>query len=93
MHFAVNTCRQFTCRYVLCPQAWADANWSGSDAKPGPLHAIIGGLGSLSLRVVEHWEYDVGGGLVDDVHYDGGSIITIVTMLVPSSDFEGAVGR
>ena len=38
-------------------QAWIKGNWSGTDKCPGPLHHINGGIPSLSIRVIEHWEY------------------------------------
>merc|ERR1740121_160629 len=47
----------------------------------------------LSIRVVELWEYEVGGGLVDDLHYDAGSIVTIVCLVNERSDFTGGVFR
>jgi hypothetical protein len=39
------------------------------------------GVAGLRIRIVEHWEYTVGGHLQDDLHYDGGSVLTIVTAL------------
>lgn len=48
---------------------------------------------SLSIRVVEHWHYDVGGGLVDNYHYDTDSVITIVALLSDASDFDGGTFR
>jgi hypothetical protein len=32
----------------------------------------VGPARALRVRTVEHWTYAVGGGLVDDAHYDGG---------------------
>ena len=52
---------------------------------------IKGGVESLNIRVVEHWDYQVGGGLVDDVHYDCDSVITIVCLLEAAD--EGGVFR
>ena len=57
----------------------------------GPLSTLEGGVEALHLRVVEHWTYQVGGGLVDLLHYDTDSIVTLVTMLSDSGDFEGGV--
>jgi len=47
----------------------------------------------LSIRVVEFWEYEPGGGLVDDLHYDAGSIVTIVCLLNDPSEFTGGTFR
>ncbi len=70
-------------------RAWTQANWCGDADTPGPLYNFKGGLSSLSLRVVEHWKYDIGGGLVDPLHYDVDSVITIVALLSRQEDFEG----
>lgn len=72
-------------------QVWAEANWSGDSESLGPLHKVTGGLESLSIRVVEYWDYSIGGGLVDPLHYDVDSVITLVALL--SDDFEGGVFR
>jgi hypothetical protein len=77
----------------MAMQAWETDRWSGTPEKPGPLSDIPGGLSSLSIRVVEHWRYDVGGGLVDDYHYDTDSVITIVALLSDANDFDGGVFR
>lgn len=74
-------------------QAWAAEDWSGNSEHPGPLYGITGGIQSLSIRVVEHWEYQVGSGLPDPLHYDTDSVITIVALLSESDDFEGGVFR
>lgn len=74
-------------------EAWEKAGWSGSIDAPGPLHAVTDGPASLSIRVVEHWEYQVGGGLMDDLHYDVDSVITIVALLSDKDDFDGGVFR
>jgi tetratricopeptide (TPR) repeat protein len=74
-------------------RAWEEEDWSGSVAAPGPLHNIAGGVQSLSIRVVEHWEYSVGGGLVDPFHYDVDSVLTIVALLVDPDEFEGGTFR
>lgn len=75
-------------------QAWEAAGWSGTcDGCPGPLARIEGGVPSLSLRVIERWQYEVGGGLVDPRHYDVDSVLTIVALLSESSDFDGGVFR
>lgn len=84
---------------VLCKmldfaiKTWEDENWSGDASSPGPLYSIKGGVRSLSIRVVEHWEYFVGGGLVDPYHYDVDSVITIVALLVNSDEFDGGTFR
>ena len=71
--------------------AWADAGWGG---EAGPLRAVAGGLDSLSIRVVEHWEYGVGGGLVDERHHDVDSVVTLVALLAdPERQFDGGVFR
>lgn len=74
-------------------EAWLKGNWSGSKDNPGPLYNITGGILSLSIRVVEHWIYNVGGGLVDNFHYDVDSVITIVALLSDSNDYEGGLFR
>jgi hypothetical protein len=72
-------------------QAWLEANWNGDANMPGPLHEI--GLSSLSIRVAEHWEYSVGGGLDDPLHYDVDSVVTLVALLSDENDFEGGTFR
>jgi hypothetical protein len=72
-------------------RAWDEGDWSGTSDSPGPLRAVTGGVPSLSIRVIEHWEYSVGGSLIDPYHYDIDSIVTIVVLL--SDDFEGGVFR
>jgi hypothetical protein len=47
----------------------------------------------LSIRVAEHWEYSVGGGLVDPHHYDVDSVLTIVALLSDETTFEGGTFR
>lgn len=47
----------------------------------------------LRIRVAEFWEYEPGGGLVDDYHYDTGSIVTIVCLAGKETDFTGGVFR
>jgi hypothetical protein len=47
----------------------------------------------LSIRVAEHWEYSVGGGLVDPLHYDVDSVLTIVALLSDETTFEGGTFR
>ena len=76
-------------------EAWEQADWSGTADCPGPLYAVSarGGLPSLSIRVVEHWKYDVGGGLFDPVHYDVDSVLTIVALLNDEHDFDGGCFR
>lgn len=66
--------------------AWEVGNWSGIG---GPLEAITGGVDSLSIRMIEHWEYEPGSGLFDPLHYDVNSVLTIVALLSPPSAFEG----
>ena len=74
-------------------RAWAEADWTGDSTTPGPLYSIQGGLRSLSIRVVEHWRYDVGGALLDPVHYDVDSVITIIGLLADNNDFDGGILR
>ncbi|CAE8645616.1 unnamed protein product [Polarella glacialis] len=57
----------------------------------GPLRDID--MRRFRIRVAELWEYQPGGGLVDDYHYDGGSIVTIVCLLNNLTDFTGGVFR
>lgn len=71
--------------------SWKLGEWSGKEGCVGPLSAVTGGLASLSIRVVEYWEYEVGGGLVDPLHYDVDSVITIVALL--ADEYEGGVFR
>ena len=73
--------------------AWEQGNWSGTPEQPGPLYAIRGGVPSLSIRVVEHWKYDVNGGLEDPLHYDVDSVLTVVVLLVDPQEFDGGVFR
>mmetsp|Transcript_48092 Transcript_48092/g.108026 ORF Transcript_48092/g.108026 Transcript_48092/m.108026 type:complete len:236 (-) Transcript_48092:5-712(-) len=44
-----------------------------------------------SIRVVEMWEYEPGGGLVEDHHFDAGSIVTAVCLI--NDDFKGGEFR
>mmetsp|Transcript_13683 Transcript_13683/g.25476 ORF Transcript_13683/g.25476 Transcript_13683/m.25476 type:complete len:322 (+) Transcript_13683:134-1099(+) len=74
-------------------RAWETDQWCGSADSPGPLAEVPGGVPSLSIRVVEHWEYEVGGGLPDDYHYDTDSVLTLVALLSEASDFEGGTFR
>lgn len=60
---------------------------SRSDSWVSPLQNVGTGLSSCSIRVVEFWEYNVGGSLLNEWHYDGGSIFTIVVVL--GDQFEG----
>ena len=72
-------------------QAWEEGQWSSPG---GPLeHVKIKGIAGLSIRVMELWEYQIGGGLTDLYHYDTDSIVTIVTLLSNSDDFEGGAFR
>jgi hypothetical protein len=64
-------------------RCWDEQQWS---APGGPLDVVQGGdgghpLGSLKVRVAEWWNYAEGGHLEDVNHFDGGSILTIVTLL------------
>ena len=45
------------------------------------ISSTTGGLSSLSIRVMEYWEYDIGGGLIDPFHYDVDSVLTLVALL------------
>jgi predicted 2-oxoglutarate/Fe(II)-dependent dioxygenase YbiX len=47
----------------------------------------------LSVRVVEHWQYEIGGGLTDPKHYDENSVLTLVTLLSDEKDLTGGVFR
>lgn len=71
-------------------RAWTEGDWSASGS--GPLeHVKANGIHGLSIRVIELWEYSVGGGLTDDFHYDVDSVITVVVLL--NDDFDGGVLR
>ena len=74
-------------------QSWEEDQWCGTVDCPGPLAEVPGGVSSLSVRVVEHWEYEVGGGLPDDYHYDTDSVLTLVALLSDASDFDGGTFR
>ena len=76
-------------------QAWEEEDWGGRRGSMGPLRDIdiAGGVPSLSIRVVEHWTYVSGGGLVDNHHYDTDSVLTIVCLLSDANDFEGGCFR
>lgn len=39
--------------------------------------------------MIEHWEYEVGSGLFDLWHYDVNSVLTLVALLSPTSEFDG----
>ncbi|GMH98798.1 hypothetical protein TrVE_jg8874 [Triparma verrucosa] len=67
-------------------QALRDSKWCEED---GPLRGFNGGCGSLTVRVAEVWTYEVGGGLVDNWHYDTDSIVTIVCLLSERGEFKG----
>lgn len=60
-------------------------------ASAGPLADID--IRQLSIRVVELWEYQPGGGLVDDLHFDAMSIVTVVCLVNDSNEFTGGVFR
>jgi hypothetical protein len=76
--------------------AWAAEGWSEPGAAladiGGPrcsssssvedgCTAHDGGVGRLRVRVVEHWRYNVSGHLDDALHFDGGSVLTIIAQL------------
>jgi hypothetical protein len=71
-------------------KAWNQSNWS---AVGGPLEFVEGGVSNLSIRVMESWEYEVGGGLKDPYHYDVDSILTVVILLSEAGDCEGGEFR
>jgi hypothetical protein len=74
--------------------AWADADWSGSSLAPGPLFALKkSGVPALSIRVIERWAYEPGGGLSDPFHYDTDSVLTLVVLLNSAGDFTGGEFR
>jgi hypothetical protein len=72
-------------------RAWEKGGWG--EPGRGPLAKLTGGIPSLSIRVIEHWSYSVGGGLVDPLHYDADSVVTIVALLSDSNEFEGGEFR
>jgi hypothetical protein len=75
---------------AFAAQAWDEAGWG---CEGGPLEAIAGGVPSLSIRLVESWDYSVGGGLIDDYHHDTDSVLTLVVLLSHEDDYEGGVFR
>jgi hypothetical protein len=68
-------------------EAWAEARWGD---RGGPLDGMECAA-ALSVRLVESWEYSVGGGLFDKYHHDTDSVLTIVALLCPADDYQGAV--
>lgn len=77
-------------------RAWAEQGWSATDASGhrGPLHAVEGGAASLSIRVIEYWQYAPGGGLCDLMHNDTDSVITLVAQLSRAEEeYEGGMFR
>jgi hypothetical protein len=74
-------------------RAWAEGKWSGDSETPGPIHSCDVDVASLSTRVVEHWHYEVGGGLEDPFHYDIDSVLTLVACLSDEKQLEGGVFR
>ena len=77
---------------IFATKALNHCNWNGKSTSSVdsndsyPLHAVTD-ISTLSVRVIEYWEYVCGGGLVDRFHYDVDSILTIVVLL--SDEFEG----
>ena len=72
-------------------QAYINSTWT-----EGCLHNVEhggGGFGALSIRVIEHWNYEVGGGLIDPFHYDENSILTVVALLSDEKEFGGGKFR
>ena len=80
-------------------RSWKEEGWSkqggalehvkGPPGSPGGGEG--GGVGCLSIRIIEAWRYEVDGHLDDDRHYDGGSVLTLVTAL--NDDFDGGAFR
>lgn len=71
-------------------RAWGKGGWSDVG---GPLEALQGGISNLSIRVMELWEYEAGGGLKDPYHFDVDSVLTIVVLLSESGDYDGGEFR
>jgi|AntAceMinimDraft_5_1070358.scaffolds.fasta_scaffold79862_1 hypothetical protein len=71
-------------------RAWDKGGWSDVG---GPLAALQGGISNLSIRVMELWEYEHGGGLNDPYHYDVDSVLTIIVLLSESGDYDGGEFR
>lgn len=75
-------------------KSWVDEQWSDANAVlsqiPGP-GTPNGGVGGLSIRIAEHWKYEVGGHLDHDLHFDGGSVLTLVVAL--NDNFQGGTFR
>jgi hypothetical protein len=69
---------------------------TSTTSSTGTSHTTSGSLHllppPLSIRVAEHWEYSVGGGLVDPHHYDVDSVLTIVALLSDESTLRFAFG-
>jgi len=74
-------------------QAKDKGAWGGTEVVGAPCPLENVDVRKLSIRIVELWEYEPGGGLVDDRHYDAGSIITVVCQVSPSADFTGGIFR
>lgn len=72
------------CQYACNEGEWASP---GGPLEHVPQHDSI--LQTLSIRVMELWEYQVGGGLTDPYHYDTDSVITLVALLSDPSHFDG----
>jgi hypothetical protein len=75
---------------AFAERAWSESGWSQPG---GPLESLQNGIAGLSIRVIELWEYEVGGGLIDNYHYDVDSVITIVALLSEAGDYDGGEFR
>ena len=71
-------------------QAYHDSSWTADCLADVERH---GGYDSLSIRVIEHWDYRVGGALADPMHYDENSVLTIVALLSDEKELEGGQFR
>eukprot|EP00439_Symbiodinium_sp_Y106_P039901 s4008_g4.t2 len=75
--------------------AQQEGQWGSAEPDPAgseaDKNAALSGIDvrRCSIRVVELWEYESGGGLVDDYHFDAGSIVTIVGLVNDKEEFTG----
>jgi hypothetical protein len=76
--------------YAMSSSSAKISSGTSHDTKHGDLRLLPP---PLSIRVAEHWEYSVGGGLVDPHHYDVDSVLTIVALLSDETTFEGGTFR
>lgn len=81
-----------------CPRVLAKILRFAKDAahqqhwtSPGGLLESCGDVEKFRVRTAERWEYEVGGGLTNQTHFDHGSLLTLVTAL--DDGYEGGTFR